>query len=116
MRSRRDFSSPSRTNRSALRPRFRRKRYRVNWFQVALVLVIVYTSVVFIQQQLIFMKLKAQADQLESKLNRLRSQTNALSEEAKRLNDPQYIEALARESLGMIKEGEAPYIIASPDQ
>lgn len=48
--------------------------------------------------------------QIEQQLYELRMQNDKLEEEKAKLQDPQAIEQLAREELGLVKPGEVPYV------
>jgi cell division protein FtsB len=55
-------------------------------------------------------KLSIQISQLEKKIEVFKEQNNNLAQEIEALkNDPQIIERIARERLGLIKEGEIKY-------
>jgi cell division protein FtsB len=59
-------------------------------------------------------QLLAQRDRigvLEDRLVQLRSENALLSEDVERLEDPKELEVLARERLGLVKEGERAYFI-----
>jgi cell division protein FtsB len=54
---------------------------------------------------------RSQIDVLQQQVSKLQ-QTNAdLDERIAQLHDPQYLERLARECLGMIKPGEIPFVV-----
>ena len=83
---------------------------KVNWFFLLLVGIVGYFSYTVIAQQ---MHLNAVDNSYETASARLQAarQTNAdLLEERSKLEDPGYIEKVAREELGMTKKDELPYI------
>ena len=57
---------------------------------------------------------RAQVHALEQQARALEEQNNALTQRIARLNDPAYLERLARECLGMVKPGETAYVIVPP--
>lgn len=55
--------------------------------------------------------LKGRSEAIEEEIGRLRRQNASLAERIKRIHeDPSYLEQLARQELGMIKEGELLFI------
>jgi len=57
---------------------------------------------------------RAQLRALEQQAQVLEEQNNALTQRISRLNDPAYLERLARECLGMVKPGETAFVIVPP--
>lgn len=57
---------------------------------------------------------KRELARLEKKLVTLRAENRHLKEEIKRFNDPDFIEVLAREKLGLVKEGQRSYVVIPP--
>jgi len=57
---------------------------------------------------------RAQLHALQQQARVLEGQNAALSQRIARLNDPTYLERLARECLGMVKPGETAYVIVPP--
>lgn len=54
-------------------------------------------------------------DQRQGVLAVLEDENDALAERVRELNDPDTIEAEAREQQGMVRPGEVPYVIVPPD-
>lgn len=50
----------------------------------------------------------------EAKLQALEIENARLRERLERLNDPDYVEKLAREQLGLVKPGEISYVVVPP--
>lgn len=50
----------------------------------------------------------------EAKLQALEAENRELRERLERLNDPDYVEKLAREQLGLVKPGEISYVVVPP--
>lgn len=48
---------------------------------------------------------------LEAKLESLRADNERLREDIKRFSDPKYIEVLARDKLGLVKDGERAFLV-----
>lgn len=59
-------------------------------------------------------KLKQQIRDLEQEQNRIIQQQHQLKQELQSLHDPEMIEKIARESLGMVRQGETIVIPAIP--
>jgi cell division protein DivIC len=67
-------------------------------------------SVIFIPGYLRIKNLNSQNRQLEQKIEEIRQANLRLEEEQQRLiNDPIYLEKVAREKLGVVRKGEVVY-------
>ena len=89
-----------------------RGRRRVNWFLILLLLIGGWFSYTFVTQQI---RLNAVASDYEAtriRLEEARARNAELKNERDSLSDAAYIEKVARESLGMTRQGEVPYISA----
>ena len=89
-----------------------RGRRRVNWFLILLLLIGGWFSYTFVTQQI---RLNAVASDYEAtriRLEEARARNAELNKERDSLSDAAYIEKVARESLGMTRQGEVPYISA----
>ncbi len=53
---------------------------------------------------------------LEAELQKLERDNAKLKEEIEKLNSPDYVEMLAREKFGLVKPGEKPYLVISPEE
>lgn len=53
-------------------------------------------------------------EQSEKKLAALKNENARLEERLTRLKDPDYVEKLAREQLGLVKPGETAYVVVAP--
>ncbi len=54
-------------------------------------------------------------DRLAAELADLKDRNDALSAQVERLKTPEGVEELARENLGMVKEGEHLYVVLDPE-
>ena len=89
-----------------------RGRRRVNWFLILLLLIGGWFSYTFVTQQI---RLNAVASDYEAtriRLEEARARNAELKKERDSLSDAADIEKVARESLGMTRQGEVPYISA----
>jgi cell division protein FtsB len=55
-------------------------------------------------------------DALTATRDQLRTEVDRLEDRRERLHDPEELEQLAREQLGMVRPGEIPFVVVSPDQ
>jgi len=89
--------SPARTTRKRTVPRF---------LSICLLAFGLYLAVMFAVGGYQVWQLKAKLKSLEEERRLLLEEQKALEEDIKSLNDPEIIERMARENLGMVKEGE----------
>ena len=54
-------------------------------------------------------------DDLEDRRDRLREEVDALEDRERELSDPEEVELLARSELGLVRPGEIPYVVVTPD-
>ena len=81
-----------------------------SWFAVALFLVVAYFSSVLISQQVHLNQVARDQEMAEARLAAAKREHAALEKERDDLVNREYIEKIAREELGMTKQGELPYI------
>jgi cell division protein FtsB len=71
--------------------------------------IMVLFGIIFIPGYIKFMELKFKNDRLEKEISRLERENIKLHKEKKRLQeDITYVEKVARESIGVTREGEIP--------
>lgn len=90
--------------------RSRSSKRRPNWFLVLLLCVCAYFAYVFCVQQMNLNELKADTEAARVRLANAQQENEKLIQEKESLSDLEYIEKIAREELGMTREGEMPYI------
>lgn len=83
---------------------------RFNWFILVLVCILGYFSYTIVSQQMYLNAVDHDYQAAQERLKAAQEENETLSQEKKELEDPAYIEKLAREDLGMTKQGEMPYI------
>lgn len=88
-----------------------RKRTRVRWVAIGLLICLGYTAYIFVDQERQLNGLRREADDLRAKEATLKAENEQLSQEQQQLQSDTYIEKLAREELGLVKPGETPYIM-----
>ncbi len=90
--------------------RSRSKKRRPNWFLVLLLCVCGYFAYVFCVQQMNLNALKTDTEAAKVRLANAQQENERLIQEKESLSNLEYIEKIAREELGMTREGEMPYI------
>lgn len=75
---------------------------------IILVFVLVYVSYLFIQQQVTMGRQKKELQKYSVELQKKKEQKKTLQDEVELSKTDKYIEKLAREILGLVKEGETP--------
>ncbi len=77
---------------------------------VVFVLYFVYTM---IWQQVVISKKGREIEALEEKIAAAEQQTEKLEKELENLNDPEYLEKIAREKLGLVRPNERVFVDAT---
>ncbi len=75
---------------------------------IVLVLVVVYVSYLLIQQQVTMGRQKKELQKYNVELQKKKEEKKTLQDEVELSKTDKYIEKLAREILGLVKEGETP--------
>jgi len=75
---------------------------------VVLVFVVVYVSYLLIQQQATMGRQKKELQKYNVELQKKKEEKKTLQDEVELSKTDKYIEKLAREILGLVKEGETP--------
>ena len=78
--------------------------------RICLVLLIIYISIVFINQQKTLASYNAQKKYYQDKIVEAKENNEALIEQKENLNSNSYIEKMAREKLDMCTENERVYV------
>ena len=81
-----------------------------NWFILILIGVGIYFSYTAVEQQIHLNAIADEKKAAEVHLTEEKNLNKELNEEKAKLNDPAYVEKIAREELGMVKQGEMPYV------
>ncbi len=85
------------------------QRKSFNWFAVVMLAMIVYFSTVLISQQVHLAHVSESQRIADKRLEKAKATNEKLRKELAELQDINNIEKLAREDLGLAKEGEMPY-------
>ena len=87
-------------------------RRRINWFVIAMLAVVLIGGWTLMEHQLRRNAINEDMVAASQRLQEATATNQQLKEEREKLSDNAYIEKLAREELGMTKQGELPYIYA----
>lgn len=88
----------------------KRKAFRISWFAVILILIIIYTLYMLLTQAVRLHAIEAEHDAVTQKIEEETAIQQKLQAECEQLTDRAYIEQVARDELGLVKEGEVPFI------
>lgn len=91
-----------------------RKRKGFNWFALVMFAMIAYFSTVLISQQVHLAHVSESQRLADKRLEAAKATNEKLRKELAELKDINNIEKLAREDLGLAKEGEMPYQATRP--
>lgn len=86
-----------------------RKRKGLNWFAIFMFLVVAYFSTVLISQQVHLSHVSETQRIADKRLEKAQAENEKLRKQYEELQDLNNIERLAREDLGLAKDGELPY-------
>ena len=86
-----------------------RKRNGFNWFALVMFAMIAYFSTVLISQQVHLAHVSESQRIADKRLEKAKATNEKLRKELAALQDINNIEKLAREDLGLAKEGDMPY-------
>ena len=90
--------------------RTRKKSRHPNWFMFILIAVMLYSICKIVDQQQALNNLDNDLSQAQARYEAAKKENEELLKEQQNLGDPDYVERLAREDLGMTRQGELPYI------
>lgn len=91
-----------------------RKRSGFNWFALVMFAMIAYFSTVLISQQVHLSHVSESQRIADKRLEKAKATNEKLRRELAELQDIDNIERLAREDLGLAKNGEMPYQATRP--
>lgn len=83
---------------------------KFKWKNIIFILILFYAGYVFINQQIAIHKIKNEIAQKKLEEQKVKNKNKKLQDEVKMSESDVYIEKLARERLGLIKQGEIPVI------
>lgn len=85
------------------------KRKGINWFFVLMFVVVAYFSTVLVSQQVHLSHVSESKRVADKRLEAAQEENKQLHKQLNELQDLNNIERLAREDLGLAKDGEMPY-------
>ncbi len=86
------------------------------WFVALLVVIGGWFAYVFVDQQSYLNNIDREYVTAKARLDEAKAKNAELKNERDELDDPGYIEKVAREDLGMTRQGEMPYIAPKKDK
>ena len=86
-----------------------RQRKGINWFFVLMFVVVAYFATVLISQQVHLSHVSESKRIADKRLEAAQAENEKLHKQLEELQDLNNIERLAREDLGLAKDGEMPY-------
>ena len=93
------------------------KKKRINPFSVFLLLFIIYTIIILGSQQVRLYRFEKDITNVTETIMQAEIQKDKLRQQIELMNTDEYIEKIARDKLGLIKQGEIPYIaVPSEDE
>jgi cell division protein FtsL len=88
-----------------------RQKYRVKWFRLVAIVLIFYFAYLCVSQQSQLNAISKETENVRGQLAQFQQANATLKAEKDALQDPKYIEKVAREELGLVKPGESPYVV-----
>ena len=89
-----------------------KQRKGFNWFALFMLVVVAYFSTVLISQQMHLSHVSESQRVADKRLEAVQAENDKLRKQYDELQDLGNIERLAREDLGLAKDGELPYQIS----
>lgn len=89
----------------------KRKKRGHNWFAYILGIVVLICLGIIVQQEYKIYQLKQEKAATEARIDALTEKHANLEAERKKLDDPKYLEKLAREDYNMVGKNEVPLFI-----
>lgn len=86
---------------------------KISWFSVLLLLLTLFFSGRVIAQEYRLYQVRAETKIVSRHIEELQQQQAALQQEKQQLNDPVYLEQLAREKLNLVRSGEVPCVVVA---
>ena len=88
----------------------KKKKYRVDYVRVLLIVCLVYFSVTFVKQQFEINEYNVKINSIKQDIADANQEIESLNETKEKANDSEYIEKVAREELGLVKPYEKIFI------
>lgn len=91
----------------------KKRKYRVDYLRVLLIVSLVYFSITFIKQQFEINEYNVKINSIKEDIVSAKEEIQVLKETKQKANDSEYIERVAREELGLVKPYEKVFIDVS---
>lgn len=78
--------------------------------KVLIIVFAIYVSITLINQQLTIMRMEDRKAELNEQIQEAKAETEKLNKQLKNASSDAYIEQIAREKLGLIKDGDIIYV------
>lgn len=88
----------------------KKKRYKVDYLRVTLVVALVFFSITFVKQQFELNEYNVKINNIKQDIQTAKDKTQELKSVQNRVNDSEYIEQIARTELGLVKPYEKIFI------
>lgn len=101
-------------NNSATRPK---RKVNIKRFTIALIVIfaLLYASVTFVKQRIMINKREEIVESLKQQISDENLKQDQLNKELENVKDPEYLEKIAREKLGLVKANERVFIDVTKD-
>jgi len=90
-----------------------RPRVRITARAAVLLVIMMLLAIALVYPARLYLQQRSQIGDLEKQTQILTTANQNLTEQVQKLNDPTYLERLARECLGMVKPGETAFVVVS---
>ena len=90
-----------------------RPRVRITARAAVLLVIVMLLAIALVYPARLFLQQRSQIADLEKQTQILTTANQKLTGQVQELNDPAYLERLARECLGMVKPGETAFVVVS---
>jgi len=87
-----------------------KKRYKVDYLRVILIITLVYFSVTVVRQQFSINEYNVKINSVKQDIAQANEKIDELKEIETKVNDSEYIESVARNELGLVKPYEKIFI------
>ena len=94
----------------------RRRKRKSSAFKLFMLLVLILCAAVVGRQEYSIYQIRQEQAATQQRIDVLKRQKAELEQERKRLDDPRYIEKLAREDYNMVGKNEVPLFIVEEQQ
>ena len=88
-----------------------RTKQKTSWFSALLLLLMLFFSTRVIAQEYRLYQVRQETQTVARHIAELQAQQAALETEKQQLNNPVYLEQMAREKLNLVRAGEVPCVV-----